>query len=66
MIIGVLKEIKNNENWVVIILVGVVLFVGIGYCVLIENEVGIGSNFINEDYVKVGVEIVEIVVDVWV
>ncbi|MGG0593305.1 alanine dehydrogenase [Priestia megaterium] len=65
MIIGVPKEIKNNENRVAITPAGAASFVGTGHRVLIENEAGIGSNFTNEDYVKAGAEIVETAADVW-
>ncbi|RDZ14239.1 alanine dehydrogenase [Priestia megaterium] len=65
MIIGVPKEIKNNENRVAITPAGVASFVGTGHRVLIENEAGIGSNFTNEDYVKAGAEIVETAAGVW-
>ncbi|MEH7510877.1 alanine dehydrogenase [Priestia megaterium] len=65
MIIGVPKEIKNNENRVAITPAGVASFVGTGHRVLIENEAGIGSNFTNEDYVKAGAEIVETAAEVW-
>ena len=65
MIIGVPKEIKNNENRVAITPAGVASFVGTGHRVLIENEAGIGSNFTNEDYVKAGAEIVETAADAW-
>ncbi|MEB4857126.1 alanine dehydrogenase [Priestia megaterium] len=65
MIIGVPKEIKNNENRVAITPAGLASFVGTGHRVLIENEAGIGSNFTNEDYVKAGAEIVETAADVW-
>ncbi|MEH7582595.1 alanine dehydrogenase [Priestia megaterium] len=65
MIIGVPKEIKNNENRVAITPAGVASFVGTGHRVLIENEAGIGSNFTNEDYAKAGAEIVETAADVW-
>ncbi|NEW03811.1 alanine dehydrogenase [Bacillus megaterium] len=65
MIIGVPKEIKNNENRVAITPAGVASFVGTGHRVLIENEAGIGSNFTNEDYVKAGAEIVKTAADVW-
>lgn len=65
MIIGVPKEIKNNENRVAITPAGVASFVGTGHRVLIENEAGIGSNFTNEDYVKAGAEIVDTAADVW-
>ncbi|WP_144593799.1 alanine dehydrogenase [Priestia flexa] len=65
MIIGVPKEIKNNENRVAITPAGVASFVGTGHRVLVEAEAGIGSGFTNEDYMKAGAEIVELAADVW-
>lgn len=50
MLIGILKEIKNNENCVVFIFVGVFSLVGCGYCVFIEINVGFGLGFIDVDY----------------
>ncbi len=65
MIIGVPKEIKNNENRVAITPAGVVSFVNVGHRVLVEKDAGIGSGFTNEDYVTAGAEIVELASDVW-
>ncbi|MDT2044812.1 alanine dehydrogenase [Priestia aryabhattai] len=65
MIIGVPKEIKNNENRVAITPAGVASFVGTGHRVLVEAEAGIGSGFTNEDYMKAGAEIIELAADVW-
>lgn len=45
MLVGVLKEIKNNENRVVMILVSVFLYVNVGYIVYVEKDVGIGFNY---------------------
>ncbi|MGG3842794.1 alanine dehydrogenase [Anoxybacillus kestanbolensis] len=65
MIIGVPKEIKNNENRVAITPAGVMSFVSNGHTVLIEKDAGIGSGFTNEAYVNAGAQIVERAADVW-
>ncbi|WP_342046195.1 alanine dehydrogenase [Bacillus sp. OTU530] len=65
MIIGVPKEIKNNENRVALTPAGLISFVKAGHKVLVEKDAGIGSSFTNEDYANAGAEIVENAADVW-
>ncbi|AGK52626.1 alanine dehydrogenase [Bacillus sp. 1NLA3E] len=65
MIIGVPKEIKNNENRVAITPAGVISFVNVGHKVLVEKDAGVGSGFTNGDYATAGAEIVELASDVW-
>lgn len=65
MIIGVPKEIKNNENRVGITPAGVVSFVNAGHTVLVESGAGIGSGFADSEYKNAGAEIVESASDVW-
>ncbi|WP_044747078.1 alanine dehydrogenase [Bacillus alveayuensis] len=65
MIIGVPREIKNNENRVALTPAGVISFVNAGHRVLIEKDAGIGSGFSNEDYAQAGAEIIEDVKKVW-
>jgi alanine dehydrogenase len=65
MIIGVPKEIKNNENRVAITPAGVMSFVQAGHTVLVEKDAGIGSGFANEDYASAGAQIIEQAQDVW-
>jgi alanine dehydrogenase len=65
MIIGVPKEIKNNENRVALTPAGVVSYVQAGHKVLIETNAGIGSGFTNEEYVAAGAAIIEDAGDVW-
>lgn len=57
MIIGVPKEIKNNENRVAITPAGVEAFVKNGHRVIIEKNAGAGSGIYDEDYIKSGAEI---------
>ncbi|MED5074659.1 alanine dehydrogenase, partial [Anoxybacillus geothermalis] len=65
MIIGVPKEIKNNENRVAITPAGVLSFVQAGHTVLIEKEAGVGSGFNDSDYARAGAQIIERAEDVW-
>ena len=54
MLIGIPKEIKNNENRVGLTPAGVHSLVGKGHQVLVETNAGLGSGFADEDYVKQG------------
>lgn len=65
MIIGVVKEIKNNENRVALTPAGVVSFVQAGHKVLVEKGAGIGSGFVDVDYAQAGAELIEFAADVW-
>ncbi|MBR7025302.1 MAG: alanine dehydrogenase [Selenomonadaceae bacterium] len=58
MIIGVSKEIKNNENRVGLTPAGAEALVKAGHKVLIEQSAGIGSGFEDKDYSAVGAEII--------
>ena len=58
MIIGVSKEIKNNENRVGLTPAGADALVKAGHTVLIERSAGIGSGFDDADYSAVGAQIV--------
>ena len=58
MIIGVAKEIKNNENRVALTPAGTEALRRAGHTVLIEATAGVGSGFSDESYVKAGGEII--------
>lgn len=58
MVIGVLKEIKPNENRVALIPVGVELLKASGHEVLVEKDAGRGSGFQDEDYRRAGATII--------
>ena len=58
MIIGVAKEIKNNENRVGLTPAGADALVKAGHTVLIEQAAGVGSGFDDENYSAVGAQIV--------
>ncbi|EFV78635.1 hypothetical protein HMPREF1013_01127 [Bacillus sp. 2_A_57_CT2] len=65
MIIGVPKEIKNNENRVAATPASVDALVKAGHKVLVEIDAGIGSGFKNEDYTEVGAVIVDTAAEAW-
>jgi alanine dehydrogenase len=65
MIIGVPKEIKDNEYRVAMTPGGVRQLVARGHQVLVEARAGEGSGFSNAQYEKAGAEIVPAAVDAW-
>ncbi|MDY6834058.1 MAG: alanine dehydrogenase [Chloroflexota bacterium] len=58
MIVGVLKEIKQDENRVSLLPVGAEALIGHGHQVLVEAKAGIASGFPDNEYVAAGVKIV--------
>lgn len=65
MIVGVPKEIKNNENRVAITPAGVHAMVNSGHQVVIENNAGIGSGITNEAYLEAGATILDTAKEVY-
>jgi alanine dehydrogenase len=65
MIIGVPKEIKDNENRVAITPAGVEMLRQAGHTVLIETNAGIGSGFTDDDYRQAGATIVDTAEETW-
>ena len=65
MIIGVPKEIKNNENRVAVTPSGVVEFTKSGHEVYIQSTAGNGSGFTDEQYVEAGAKILPTIEDVY-
>ena len=58
MIIGVPKEIKDNEARVGVTPAGVKALVEAGHTVLVETQAGAHSSFPDEEYRQAGAEIV--------
>jgi alanine dehydrogenase len=58
MIVGILKELKIEENRVCMTPAGVELMTGNGHKVLVETSAGVGSGFSDEAYRQAGAEIV--------
>jgi len=54
MIIGVPKEIKNNENRVAVTPAGVAELTKHGHTVYVQSTAGVGSGFEDEEYVAAG------------
>jgi len=65
MIIGVPKEIKNNENRVGLTPAGVSAYRQAGHRVVVETQAGMGSGFSDEDYRDAGAEILGSAPEVW-
>lgn len=65
MIVGVPKEVKDNENRVAISPAGVDALVGAGHEVWIERGAGEGSGFPDDAFSKHGARIVPEAADVW-
>jgi alanine dehydrogenase len=59
MIIGILKEVKEEENRVSMTPAGVEVLRHHGHKVLMERNAGLASGFENEAYVKAGAEIAD-------
>ena len=65
MIIGVPKEIKNNENRVALIPAGVSEFVRFEHKVFVEKNAGKESGFLDEEYVEAGATILDTAAEVF-
>ena len=65
MIIGVPKEIKNNENRVAVTPSGVAEFTKHGHTVYVQSTAGIGSGFSDDDYIQAGAQILPSIEDTY-
>lgn len=65
MIIGVPKEIKNNENRVAVTPAGVAEFKKNGHAIYIQSQAGAGSGFSDEEYTKAGATILPTIEEVY-
>ena len=65
MIVGIPKEIKNNENRVSLTPAGAHELVQRGHTVYIQHTAGINSGFSDEEYEKVGARILPTIKDVY-
>ena len=59
MVIGIPKEIKNNENRISILPFGVEELKRYNHTIYIEYNAGIGSGFTNDEYLKAGANILD-------
>ncbi|MEY2520621.1 MAG: alanine dehydrogenase [Verrucomicrobiota bacterium] len=65
MIIGVPREIKQQEHRVGLIPSTATTLTGKGHTVLVQKNAGVGSGYLDDDYVKAGAKIVEKAEDVF-
>lgn len=65
MIIGVPKEIKNNENRVALTPAGVAEFKKHGHTVYVQSTAGEGSGFKDEEYTKAGATLLSTIEEVY-
>ena len=65
MLVGVVKEVKQQENRVGLTPAGVLAVEAAGGDVLVEAGAGVGSGIPDADYGNAGAEIVESAADVW-
>eukprot|EP01034_Spumella_vulgaris_P004748 gene4748-6063_t len=65
MIIGVPKEIKNNENRVAVTPAGITEFRKHGHTIYVQMEAGKGSGFSDEQYAEAGATILSTIEEVY-
>lgn len=65
MIIGIPKEIKNNEFRVSATPAGVHAYVSAGHQVIVERSAGVGSGISDYDYIKAGATIIDKADELW-
>lgn len=65
MLVGIPKEIKDNENRVSTTPAGVAEYVADGHQVIVERDAGVGSGITDDEYREAGAEIVDSGRDVW-
>ncbi len=65
MLIGVPKEIKNQEYRVGMTPAGVKALVDHGHSVLVQKDAGTAIGILNEDYIKAGAKLVDTAAEAW-
>jgi alanine dehydrogenase len=65
MIIGIPKEIKEQEQRVAFLPSAAEQLTKRGHTVLVEKNAGVGSGYPDQDYKKAGAEIIDLAKDVW-
>ncbi len=65
MIIGVPKEIKEQEQRVALLPSGIKQLTARGHSVLVQKNAGVGSGYSDEEYTAAGAEIVDLAQDVF-
>jgi alanine dehydrogenase len=65
MLVGVPREVKENENRVAVVPSGVEVLTAMGHRVLVERNAGIGTGIGDDSYIAAGAELVGSPDDVW-
>ena len=65
MVIGIPKEIKEQEQRTALVPSAAELLTKRGHTVLVEKSAGVGSGYPDEEYRKAGAEIVDLAKDVF-
>ena len=65
MIIGIIKETKENENRVAITPDVIAKIKKLGFEIQVESNAGIGSNFSDQDYIDAGAKVCSSSKEVW-
>ena len=65
MIIGVPKEIKNNENRVAVTPAGITEFRRHGHTIYVQSQAGQGSGFSDEEYLEAGAQLLDTIEEVY-
>src|SRR6185503_6098351 len=65
MIVGLPKEVKDNENRVGLVPAGVMALTSAGHSVFIQTNAGAGSGITDEEYLAAGGEILDTAEEVW-
>lgn len=65
MIIGVPKEIKNNENRVSMTPAGIFSLIQDGHQVVVQETAGLGSGFADKEYAEVGAKLLPTIEEVY-
>ncbi|HKG23097.1 MAG TPA: alanine dehydrogenase [Blastocatellia bacterium] len=65
MIVGLPKEVKDNEHRVGLVPAGVKALTNSGHKVIVEDRAGEGSGIVNDEFVLAGAEIVDAAGEVW-
>src|SRR5919205_215815 len=65
MIVGLPKEVKDNEYRVGLVPAGVKALTGAGHKVIVQKSAGEGSGILDEEFVQAGGEILDTAEEVW-
>jgi alanine dehydrogenase len=65
MIVGTVREVKHKEFRIGLTPSSVKEYVNHGHTVLVEKNAGVGSGFLDDDYLKAGAQILETAKEVW-